>query len=83
MEYGWEEIVVDTFVFTVVDAFIAIVGDAFVFTGLDVFVEPVADAIVVITVVGARVGGVSAGAVVSTGAGSCVVFWVGRVVMGV
>ncbi|MGB9176686.1 MAG: hypothetical protein WCB46_08130 [Methanoregula sp.] len=74
MEYGWEEIVVDTFGFTVVDVLVATVVDA--------FVAIVVDAFVVTTVVGTRVGVSSTGTVVGTGAGGWVVSWVGRAVMG-
>jgi len=81
MEYGWEEMVTDTFGFIVVDAFVFTVVDVFVFTVVDAFVFTVADAFgfivvdafIISTVVGTGVVVTFAGAVV------CIVVCAGAV----
>jgi hypothetical protein len=78
--YGWEEIVGGGVVVTFAVVFVLTVVDVFVVTVADAFDGTFGDVFVFITVVGTGIVVTFAGAVVSTGAGVCVVFWVGSVV---
>jgi hypothetical protein len=77
--YGWEEIVGGGVVVTFAVAFVLTVADVFVLTVADAFDGTLVDVFVFTKVVGTGAVVTIAGAVV-TGAGVCVVFWVGRVV---